>query len=243
MLDRGLLSTKSIPPEERLIVALDLPGPELAWRMVQRLGDRVRFYKLGLELFMAGGTFELIPLLRDLGKRVFVDLKFFDVPNTVAGAVRQLARRGVDFATVHGNDAMLKAACDASDHMRILAVTVLTSLDQGDLDDLGFQTDPASLVLSRAKRALAVGCDGVVSSGLEASALRRDLGERFLIVVPGIRPVLNRSADDQKRTVDVEEAFQLGADHIVVGRPIYGATEPEAAAEVIQNRIASLFMP
>ena len=184
----AVLSTKPIPPDERLILALDLPSAEAAWRLVERLGERVRFYKLGLELFMAGGYFELIEALRERDKRVFVDLKFFDVPQTVASAVRQLAKHGADFATVHGNDAILEAACAAKEDLRILAVTVLTSLDQGDMEALGFQTDIPALVLSRARRALALGCDGVISSGLEARALRRELGERLMIVVPGIRP-------------------------------------------------------
>jgi orotidine-5'-phosphate decarboxylase len=239
--DAGLLSNKPIPIEERLILALDLPSPDAAWRLVQRLGPRVCFYKLGLELFMAGGYFELISALREQGKRVFVDLKFFDVPETVASAVRQLARRGADLATVHGNDAILEAACAVKEDLRILAVTVLTSLDQADMEALGFQTDIPSLVLSRARRALAMGCDGVVSSGLEASRLRQELGDRLLIVVPGIRPGANRPMDDQKRTMDVEDAFRAGADHIVVGRPIHGASDPCAAAEQIQNRIAILF--
>lgn len=237
----SMLSSKPIPVDERLILALDLPSPELAWRMARVLGPRVQFYKLGLELFMAGGYFELIAALRDIGKRVFVDLKFFDVPQTVSSAVRQLAKRGAEFATVHGNDAMLEAACAVKEDLRILAVTALTSLDAADMQALGFQTDIPTLVLSRARRALAIGCDGVVSSGLEANTLRRELGDRLLIVVPGIRPVHNRPADDQKRTTDVEEAFFAGADHIVVGRPIYGAADPCSAAEEIQGRIAALF--
>ena len=237
----GMLSTKPIPPDERLILALDLPSPEAAWGLVRLLGSRVRFYKLGLELFMAGGYFELIAALRDIGKRVFVDLKFFDVPQTVSSAVRQLARRGADFATVHGNDAILEAACAVKEDMRILAVTVLTSLDAADMQALGFRTDIPALVLSRARRALAIGCDGVVSSGLEARELRRELGERLLIVVPGIRPAHNRPTDDQKRTMDVEQAFLAGADHIVVGRPIHGAADPRVAAEQIQGRISALF--
>ncbi len=237
----GSLSTKPIAPEDRLILALDLPSPDKAWALVERLGPRVSFYKLGLELFMAGGYFELMSALRERGKRVFVDLKFFDVPQTVGAAVRQLARRGADYATVHGNDAILEAACAVKEELRILAVTVLTSLDQGDVEALGFRADIPSLVLSRAQRALSIGCDGVVSSGLEAQRLRAELGDRLLIVVPGIRPVHNRPADDQKRTMDVEEAFLAGADHIVVGRPIHGAADPCAAAEEIQRRIAALF--
>jgi orotidine-5'-phosphate decarboxylase len=201
----------------------------------------VRFYKLGLELFMAGGYFELLDWLRDRGKRVFVDLKFFDVPQTVGSAVRRLSDRGAVFATVHGNDAILEAACRNKGDLKILAVTVLTSLDDADMRALGFRADIAEVVLSRARRALDIGCDGVISSGLEAKALRASLGERFLIVVPGIRPGLNRPVDDQKRTVDVEDAFENGADYIVVGRPIRDAADPQAAAADIQRRIASLF--
>jgi orotidine-5'-phosphate decarboxylase len=203
----------------------------------------VRFYKIGLELFMAGGYFELLEWLRGKGKQVFVDLKFFDVPQTVGSAVRQLAKHDASFATVHGNDAILEAAVREKGATKILAVTVLTSLDEGDLKDLGFAVDPSSLVLSRAKRALALGCDGVISSGLEAAALRENLGERLLIVCPGIRPIANREerSDDQKRTVDVEEAFLNGADHIVIGRPIRQAPDPKAAAEDVQRRIEALF--
>lgn len=235
-----MLSQKPIPPEERLILALDVPSVEDARRMVETLGDAVRFYKLGLELFMAGGYFEFLSWLEDRGKRTFVDLKFFDVPNTVASAVRQLSKRRPDFATVHGNDEILRAACREKGDIKILAVTVLTSLDDGDLRALGFQANAADVVLSRAKRAFEIGCDGVISSGLEAERLRDALGEHFLIVVPGIRPVANR-ADDQKRTVDVEEAFQKGADYIVVGRPISAAPDPKAAAQGIQDRIVRLF--
>jgi orotidine-5'-phosphate decarboxylase len=161
----------------------------------------------------------------------------------VGSAVRQLAKHGAAFATVHGNDAILAAACREKGTTKILAVTVLTSLDEGDLRDLGFAVDPAALVLSRAKRALALGCDGVISSGLEAAALRSSLGDRLLIVCPGIRPVANveERRDDQKRTVDVEEAFLNGADHIVIGRPIRQAQDPRAAAEDIQRRIEALF--
>ncbi len=234
-----------IPPEERLIFALDVPGPDEARRLVEALGDSVRFYKLGLELFMAGAYFELVDWLIARGAKVFVDLKFFDIPETVAGAVRRLDGRGVTFATVHGNQRMLEAACHAKGDVKILGVTVLTSLDQGDLDDLGFRTDVQSLVLSRARRALEAGCDGVVTSGLEAEAIRSELGERLMIVMPGIRPVWNdrdeSAGDDQKRTVDVEEAFERGADYLVVGRPIRNAPDPRKAAEDIQRRIKAYF--
>lgn len=239
--DESRLSGKRIPAHERLILALDVPSAEDARKLVESLGDDVSFYKLGLELFMAGGYFELLDWLSGRGKKVFVDLKFFDVPQTVASAVRQLAKHaGVEFATVHGNDAILKAACREKGRTKILAVTVLTSLDDADLKDLGFEVDATRLVLSRARRALQIGCDGVISSGLEARDLRDDLGDNFLIVVPGIRPLENVE-DDQKRTVDVEEAFRNGADYIVVGRPIRNAADPRRAARDIQDRIAKLF--
>lgn len=232
---------KGIPREERLIVALDVADAEQAKSLVQGLGDSVRFYKVGLELFMAGGVFEFIDWLVKRGNKVFADLKFFDIPETVAAAVRGLRNRGVTFATVHGNQGMLEAAGEAKGEVKILAVTALTSLDQGDLDDLGFRCDIEKLVLSRARRALEAGCDGVISSGMEAPALKRELGDRLLVVTPGIRPVENRPSDDQKRTVDVAQAFANGADYIVVGRPIRQAADPRAAARAIQATIANLF--
>ncbi|HUZ72537.1 MAG TPA: orotidine-5'-phosphate decarboxylase [Stellaceae bacterium] len=234
-----MLSTKNIPANERLILALDVADAGAAQRLVTTLGDSVAFYKLGLELFMADGYFGLLQWLAARGKKAFADLKFFDVPETVAGAVRQLRGKGATFATVHGNDAILRAACREKGDLKILAVTVLTSLDQGDLDDLGFTVEVEKLVLSRARRALEIGCDGVISSGLEAARLREYLGENFLVVVPGIRPVAN--VDDQKRTVDVEDAFRAGADYIVVGRPIRNAADPKRAADDIQRRIATVF--
>ncbi len=234
-------STKSIPVRERLIVALDVPSAEEARALVVELGDAALFYKIGLELFTAGGCFELVDWLVQQGKRVFVDLKLFDVPETVRGAVRNLRDRGVAFATVHGNQRMMEAAAAAKAELKILAVTALTSLDRGDLDDLGFECDVERLVLSRARRALEAGCDGVVSSGLEAPLLRRELGSRILVVTPGIRPVENRTLDDQKRTVDVAQAFANGADYIVVGRPIRQVPDRRAAAESIQATIAATF--
>lgn len=241
--DHTLRSNKKIPRRDRLIFALDVPTVAEAKELVDQLGDSVRFYKLGLQLFMAGGYFELIDWLKSKGKQVFADLKFFDVPETVKAAVAGLKSRGVTFATVHGNDAILKAAVESGSGVGILAVTVLTSLDRADLTDLGFQCDVESLVLSRAKRALQIGCAGVISSGLEAPKLRQHLGQQFLIVSPGIRPVENKlvEADDQKRVADVEQAFRNGADYIVVGRPIRRAADPRAKAEEIQATIAKLF--
>ena len=236
-------SQKAVPPAERLIVALDLPSAAAARQLIARLGESVRFYKMGLELFMAGGYFELLSELTASGKQVFVDLKFFDVPETVASAVRQLSGTGASLATIHaGNDKTLAAACAVKGTLKILAVTVLTSLDQHDMDDLGFKAEIDEVVLSRARRAIAAGCDGVVASGLEAARLRRELGKDFLVVVPGIRPRTDEIRnDDQKRVVTVEDAFMKGADYIVVGRPIRDAADPRQAAERIQAAIAELF--
>jgi orotidine-5'-phosphate decarboxylase len=224
---------KDIPARERLIFAMDVADPAEARRLAETLDDSVHFYKLGLELFMAGGYYELIDWMVTRDKKVFVDLKFFDVPATVAAAVRQLRNRGVTFTTVHGNQGIMEAAAAAKGDLKVLAVTVLTSLDRGDLDDLGFACDVERLVLSRARRALEAGCDGVVSSGLEASKLREFIDHRLLVVTPGIRPVENRPVDDQKRTVDVAQAFGNGADYIVVGRPIRDAADPRAAAATL----------
>ncbi|HEX2223341.1 MAG TPA: orotidine-5'-phosphate decarboxylase [Thermoanaerobaculia bacterium] len=240
--DPIFLSTKTIPPEQRLIFALDVPAVDDAKRLVERLKESVEFYKVGLELFMTGQGFELVDWLIERDKNVFVDLKLFDVPETVQRAVKQLSRRPIAFTTVHGNDGILEAACREKGDLKVLAVTALTSLDRGDLDDLGFQVDVEQLVLSRARRALEIGCDGVVSSGLEARPLRESLGERLLIVTPGIRPVENRPSDDQKRVVDVEQAFRNGADYIVVGRPIRNAADPYEAALQIQSTITGLFV-
>lgn len=235
------VSEKPIPPADRLIVALDVPQADAAKNLVTRLGDAVTFYKIGLELFMAGGYFELLDWLVGNGKKVFVDLKFFDVPETVRSAIRALAGSGATFATVHGNQAIMEAAAKDKGALKVLAVTVLTSLDRGDLDDLGFTCDVDKLVLSRARRALETGVDGIVSSGLEAPMIRAELGSRLLVVTPGIRPVDNKPDDDQKRTVDVAQAFRNGADYIVVGRPIRQAPDPRAAAEEVQRTIAGVF--
>ena len=233
------LPGKAIPPRERLIVALDVPSASDALALVDHLGDAVWFYKLGLELFMAGGYFELLDELRRRQRRVFVDLKLFDIPQTVAAAVRQLAKRGADFATVHGNERMIEAACKEKGSLRLLAVTVLTSLDESDFRDLGVDVPIEKLVLSRARRAIALGCDGVVSSGVEARALREALGPGFLVVSPGIRPL--EREDDQRRVVTPEQAFRDGADYIVMGRPIHGARDPRAAALAVQQTIGELF--
>jgi orotidine-5'-phosphate decarboxylase len=229
---RYMNSKKSIPLEKRIIFALDVESAEEAKVWVKRLESHIKFFKVGLQLFLAGG-FPIIDWIRDRDLEVMVDLKFFDVPQTVASAVRQLREHKATFATVHGNDRILEAAVENKNDVKILAVTVLTSLDQADIQDMGFQCLVEDLVLARAKRALKIGCDGVISSGLEAPLLRRDLGERFVVVVPGIRPVENQ--DDQKRVVDVGTAFKNGADYVVIGRPIRLAADPLAAVEKMQQ--------
>ena len=234
------MTDKSIPANERLIFAMDVPDCDQARALAQTLGDSVTFYKLGLELMMSGGYFGLLEWMLEQNKKVFADLKFFDIPATVGSAVRQLRTRGASFVTVHGNQSIMEAAAEnKGEDLKVLAVTVLTSLDRGDLDDLGFDCDVEALVVSRARRALQAGCDGVISSGLEAPMLREHVDKSLLVVTPGIRPVDNRPSEDQKRVVTVEEAFSNGADYIVVGRPIRDAENPHAAAESIQQTIAA----
>ena len=236
------MTDKNIPTNERLIFAMDVPDCDQARSLAEELGDSVTFYKLGLELMMSGGYFELMEWLLQRDKKVFADLKFFDIPATVGSAVRQLKDRGASFVTVHGNRSIMEAAAaNKGDNMKVLGVTVLTSLDRGDLDDLGFDCDVEALVLSRARQALEAGCDGVISSGLEAPKLRKHLDSRLLVITPGIRPVENREKEDQKRVVSVEQAFANGADYIVVGRPIRDADSPRAAALAIQQTIAEQF--
>jgi orotidine-5'-phosphate decarboxylase len=225
-------------PKDRLIVALDVPDAEAARAMVRGLGEDARFYKIGMELSMAGGFFELLDWLKAERKKVFVDLKFFDIPETVARAVANLAARGADFCTIHGNQSMMEAAAKAKGRdLKVLAVTALTSLDRGDLDDLGFQCDVAELVLSRARRSLAAGCDGVISSGMEVERLRREAPRELICVTPGIRPVENRVVADQKRVMTPGEAIRAGADHLVIGRPIRDAADPRAMARAVHDEI------
>ena len=241
----ALLSDKNIPVDERLIVALDMPSVDEAKALVTELGASVKFYKIGLSLIFDEGFWPLFDWLIKKGKRAFADIKIYDIPETVKSSVEKLVGRGVSFATVHAHEKMIKAAVEgrgAHRELKILAVTVLTSLDSGDLEAMGFppdHTDVEQLVLSRARRMIESGCDGVISSGVEVPRLREEYGDNFLIVVPGIRPVEN--TDDQKRVVDVEDAFRRGADYIVVGRPIRNVSDPAAAAAKIQERIADVF--
>jgi orotidine-5'-phosphate decarboxylase len=229
---------KTAPPRDRLILALDLPNADSARALVTELGDAVRFYKIGLELAMSGEYFELLDWLLQRDKRVFADLKFYDVPATVAAAVRQVRNRGATFLTVHGDRAIMEAAAaEKGDSMRVLAVTVLTSLDKADLEEMGIHDDVRDVVVRRAQLAVDSQCDGVIASGHEAKDLRAAFGTAPLIVTPGIRPADNTSQDDQKRIVTPAAAIRDGADFLVVGRPIRGAAAPRAAAEAIQAEI------
>ncbi len=235
------LSQEPIPVKDRLIVALDVPNHAEARRLVETLGDAVTFYKIGLELFMAGDYFDLIAWLTARGKKVFADLKFYDIPTTVERAVRALSRHPVAFATVHGDRAIMEAAARGREgDLKILAVTVLTSLDEKALEELGYQGDLQALVLKRTRQSLEAGLDGVIASGLEAGLIRETIGAAPLIVTPGVRPE-GGASQDQKRVVTVEQAFVNGSDYIVVGRPIRDAADPKAAARTIQRRIAALF--
>jgi orotidine-5'-phosphate decarboxylase len=230
----------SIPRRERLIVALDVPTAAEARAMVEKLGDSVAFYKIGLELSTTGQYYELAEWLVKRGKRVFCDLKLHDIPETVRRAVANLRGRGVTFLTVHADRGVMAAAVKERGDVKILAVTVLTSTGPADLAEQGYGGKLEDLVMKRAGAAAELGCDGVITSGLEVSSLRARYGERLLFVTPGIRPA-GGDAGDQKRVVDVAQAFKNGADYIVVGRPVRDAPDPEAAAQAIQKTISGIF--
>jgi len=229
-----------IAREERLIVALDLPTPREARALVEKLAGAARFYKVGLELFSTEGCFELIRWLAARGNKVFADLKLFDIPETVRRAAANVSRSGASFLTVHAHPSVLRAAAAEKGTMKILGVTVLTSFDQGDLAEMGATKTLEDLVTDRALATAEAGCDGVIASPHEARKLKERFGGRLLLVTPGIRPA-QASKADQKRTMDVAQAFAAGADYIVVGRPIRDAADPRSAAEGIQKTIASIF--
>ena len=229
---------KDIPVNERIILALDVDSPEQAKELVKKTESHINFYKVGLQLFMAS-WFEIVDWLSARGHKVMVDLKFFDIPETVRLAVAQLNNRGVTFATIHGNDPIIRAAVEAKGDLALLAVTVLTSFDQEDMQAMGMTQSIEDLVYFRARRALELGCDGVVSSGLEAKRLRDRLGVKLLIVTPGIRPGANiyNQQDDQQRIVTARQAIADGADYLVVGRPITKAAEPIEVINMLQDEI------
>jgi orotidine-5'-phosphate decarboxylase len=229
-------------PRQRLIVALDVPSAAAAQKIVAAVGDSASYYKVGMQLYTAEGP----KIVRDLvasGRRVFLDLKYHDIPNTVAAAVREAAGLGVSMLTVHasGGGKMIRAAADAARQVNaalmVLAVTVLTSLDDNDLDKLGVHGRVKDQVLRLAALAIASGCQGVVASAREASELRNELDGDFAIVTPGIR-LLGTDPADQARVVTPAEAIAAGATHIVVGRPITGAADPAGEARAILSQIS-----
>jgi orotidine-5'-phosphate decarboxylase len=231
------MQPSDIAPRDRLIVALDLPDVAAAEAMIERLGDSVTFYKIGYQLAYAGG----LPLVRQLanaGKQVFIDLKLHDIGNTVARGTESLARLGATFLTVHAFPQTMKAAVDAcaGSGLKILAVTVLTSYDDGDLDAAGYRLGVTDLVETRARQALALGIDGLVCSPEETAALRKITGSRMSLVTPGVRPA-GTNLGDQKRIMTPGRAISGGADYLVVGRPVMQAADPRAAAEAIVAEI------
>jgi orotidine-5'-phosphate decarboxylase len=224
-------------PRDRLIVALDLPGVERAEAMVSRLGDAVTFYKIGYQLGYAGGL-PLVRKLADQGKKVFLDLKLHDIGNTVARGVESIARLGATFLTVHAYPQTMKAAVEAraGTDLKILAVTVLTSYDDGDLHAAGYRLSVADLVEARAQQAQLIGVDGLVCSPEEAASLRKIVGHQMFLVTPGIRPA-GSAPGDQKRIMTPARAIAAGADYLVVGRPILEAADPKATAEAVVAEI------
>ena len=232
------MQPSAIAPRDRLIVALDLPGVEPAEAMIKRLGDSVTFYKIGYQLGYAGGL-SLVRQLNDAGKKVFVDLKLHDISNTVAKGVESLKALGATFLTVHAYPQTMKAAVEArgGGPLKILAVTVLTSYDDSDLQAAGYRMGVADVVEARAQQAKALGVDGIVCSPEEAAALRKIVGHQMCLVTPGIRPA-GAATGDQKRIMTPARAIKAGADYLVVGRPVMDAKDPGAAAEAIQAEIA-----
>jgi orotidine-5'-phosphate decarboxylase len=225
---------------QRLIVALDVPSTDAARALIDRLGDSVGVYKIGLELLFSGG-FQLTRDLAAQGARVFVDAKLLDIETTVERATAAIARTGAQFLTVHATDRKTLAAAArgrGESGLKLLGVTVLTNLDNADLVQQGIDQAPRELALHRAMLAREAGFDGVISSGREAAAIRDSAGADFLIVTPGIRPQ-GSAKQDQARAVSSSEAIAAGANYLVVGRPITGAADPRAAAEAIAEEIAS----
>ncbi|MBK8007588.1 MAG: orotidine-5'-phosphate decarboxylase [Rhizobiales bacterium] len=229
--------SREIPARDRVIVALDLSDVEAAEKAVWALGDSVNFYKIGYELVMAGG----LHLAEDLvhsGKKVFLDMKLHDIGNTVMHATKRAAKLGATFLTVHAFPQTMRAAVEGrgDSNLDILAVTVLTSWDDGDLKDAGYAATVPELVARRAAQAEAIGIDGLVCSPAEAKDLRQRLGAKMMLVTPGIRPA-GAAKGDQKRTMTPSEAIKAGVDYMVIGRPILAAEDPKASAEAIVTEI------
>ena len=225
-----------IDPRDRLIVALDLPSVEAAEAMIGKLGGAVTFYKIGYQLAYAGGL-PLVQKLAGAGKKVFLDLKMHDIGNTIARGVENVARMGATFLTVHAYPQTMKAAVEArGPNLKILAVTVLTSYDDGDLHAAGYRLNVSDLVEARAQQAQVLGVDGIVCSAEEAAHLHKIVGHQMHLVTPGIRPA-GAATGDQKRIMTPGRAISAGADYLVVGRPVTKASDPKAAADAIQAEI------
>jgi len=231
---------KNIPMDKRIIFALDVENGDEAERWIHILSDTVKFFKIGLELFVNSG-FSVVDEVLKRECEVMLDLKLYDIPKTVYRTVKQIVKRDISFLTVHGNMEILKAAVDAASfsNVGILGVTVLTSFDEKDLRQMGYPINPEELVLKRASLAKEAGCVGVVASGLEAKYLRENLGEEFILVTPGIR-LMQGAFEDQKRVVTPAAAILNGADYLVIGRPIRDAKEPKSLVRAIQKEIGSI---
>ena len=229
---------QDIPLNERIILALDVETADQARELVKKTESKLGYYKVGLQLFMAH-WFNTVDWIIDRGHKVMLDLKFFDIPETVKLAVAQIRSHGVSLATIHGNDAIIKAAIPERGEVKLLAVTVLTSFGEDDLRAMGMTQSIEDLVHFRAKRALELGCDGVVCSGMEAARLRDGLGDKLIMVTPGIRPGANvmDGSDDQTRIMTAQKAILAGANHVVVGRPITKADDPLAVITAMQEEI------
>jgi len=230
-----------IAAHDRLILALDVPSAEEADRLMRRVEGTVRFVKIGLELYTAAGP-DIVKRALDRGNRVFLDLKFLDIDETVRRATARVADLGVEFLTVHANRKALNAAVEGKGDrpLKLLAVTVLTNFDSADLRDMGVQWSVADLVVARAKLAAELGCDGVVASGEEPTIIRRNIGPKLLIVTPGIRPA-GKGLDDHARPTTPTQSIKAGSDYLVVGRPIRDAEEPKEAAQAILTEMQAAF--
>lgn len=237
-------STDRLPvfAQERLIVALDVSSIEEARHLVRELNDTVSFYKIGLQLQLAEGVLDFIEELIASRKRVFLDYKYLDIAETIENAVARVASIGVSFLTVHGNGKTIEAAVKGrgDSDLKILAVTVLTSLDAYDIKDMGYDCPVKELVLYRAQKCLDAGCDGVIASGQETEDIRKVAGDSLLIITPGIRPQ-GVGQHDHKRPSSPAKAVLSGADYLVVGRPIRDADDPVAAAQNIIREMQDAF--
>ncbi len=226
---------RPIPLEDRIIFALDLADPREAMALVDRMADSIRFFKVGLQLFFAGG-WPVVDYIVQRGCKVMLDLKLYDIPATVRLAVQQFADRGISLTTVHGYAPVVEAALAADTGISLLAVTVLTSFGEEQVNELQYQGTVQDLVLQRARTVLDLGCHGVVCSAQEAAVLRRECGRNFTMVTPGIRPV-GAAIGDQQRVATPGSAISNGADYLVIGRPIRDAADPQACIQAIHQEI------